>query len=359
MIRIIVSNTEISQGKIGSWTQRVATFTSDFPDFFNYFFGPTLQKNPKYIYCQKRPFIPILSRFIPLLSNPLFRSSDFITAFKKIYNPSQTIQVLVMDDIILLAGFAKLKEKGFKFQLIYSFHGHSFKTGGKWFSQVDKVLFLTTLGYLSTKMEYDEFTPEVSIIGNGVDSKNYFPLSLEEKTIKRTSKGYSQDDVLITWLSNDRPKKGLSLFLKLIPRLLSKYPSLRFQIIGSDLAYSLDNKRVSFIGRLPNKELPEFLQISDIYCFTSLWKEGFGLSLAEAAKCGNVIVASKNGGISEVIEGLPYALLVDLPNILESWETQVEAAILHSKSYQPDFEKLNEFHSLEIWENRFLKALEY
>lgn len=358
MIRIIVSNTEISEVKIGSWTQRVTTFASNFPDFFSYFLGPTLQKDNKFIFCKKRPLIPILSRFIPLLSNPLFRTGDFISAFKKIYNPSHRIQVLVMDDIMLLAGFAKLKEKGFIFQLVFSFHGHSFKTGGKWINQVDKVLFLTRLGYLSTKNGYDEFTPEVSIIGNGVDSKNYFPLSLEEKTIKRTQKGYSLDEVVITWLSNDRPKKGLSLFLKLIPRLLYKYPKLRFQIIGSDFDYSFDDKRVSFIGRLPNKELPEFLQISDIYCFTSLWKEGFGLSLAEAAKCGNVVVASQNGGIPEVIEGLPSAFLVALPNILESWEFQIETAICYLKSYQPDFEKLNEFHSLERWENRFLKALD-
>lgn len=358
MIRIIVSNTEISERKIGSWTQRVTRFSSNFPDFFSYFLSPTLPTNSKFLFCKKRALIPVLSRIIPLFSNPLFRTGDFIKSFKKIYDPSQEIQVLVMDDIMLLAGFAILKEKGFKFQLVFSFHGHSFKTSGKWISRVDKVLFLTRLGYLATKDGYDEFTPEVTVIGNGVDSNNYFPLSIGEKKIKRAQKGYSDDEVVITWLSNDRPKKGLLLFLRLIPNLLIKNPKLRFQIIGSETDYSFDDYRVTFIGRLPNNELPEFLQISDIYCFTSLWKEGFGLSLAEAAKCGNVVVASQNGGIPEVIESMPFAFLVSLPNVLESWELEIENSISYSKFYQPDFDKLKQFHCLESWENRFLKALE-
>jgi glycosyltransferase involved in cell wall biosynthesis len=358
LIRILVSNTEISEKKIGSWTQRFTRFSYKFPDFITYYLSPTFPKNSKFLFCKKRSLIPFISRIIPFFSNPLFRSGDFINSFKKIYNPSHEIQVLVIDDILLLASFAMLKEKGFKFQLIFSFHGHSFNTSGKWISKVDKVLFLTRLGYLATKDGYDEFTPEVALIGNGVDSKNYFPLSPDEKRVKRAKKGYSSDEVVVTWLSNDRPKKGLFLFLRLIPRLLIKNPKLRFQIIGSDSDYAVDDYRVSFIGRLPNSELPEFLQISDIYCFTSLWREGFGLSLAEAAKCGNVVVASQNGGIPEVIEGLPFAFLVSLPNILESWELQIENAISYSKSYQPDIIELNKFHSLESWENRFLKALE-
>lgn len=353
-----MSNTEISEKKIGSWTQRITRFSSNFPDFFTYLLSPTPSRNRKYVFCKKRSLIPGFSKLIPFFSNPLFRSGDFINSFKKIYDPSHIIQVLVMDDIMILAGFAMLKEKGFKFHLVYSFHGYSFNTSGKWFSQVDKVLFLTKLGYLSTKDGYGEFTPEVSIIGNGVDSESYFPLSPDEKKIQRSKKGYSSEDVLITWLSNDRPKKGLKLFLSLIPNLLAKNPKLRFQIIGSDSGSHFVDTRVSFIGRLPNNELPEFLQISDIYCFTSLWKEGFGLSLAEAAKCGNVVVASQNGGIPEVIDGLPFAFLVSSPNIIESWILQIENAISYSKFYQPDTLKLIEFHSLQSWEKRFLKALE-
>lgn len=357
MIRIIVSSTEISDKKIGSWTQRISTFSFKYPDFFNFYLGPT-EGEEKFILCRKRSIIPVLSKFFPLFLNPPYRTGNYLAAFKKIYDPSQEIQVLVMDDVILLAGFAMLKEQGFKFHLVYSFHGHSFKTGGKWINQVNKVLFLSKLGYLATKENYDEFTPEVVIVGNGVDSNKYFPLSAAEKSLKRTKKGYSQKDILITWLSNDRPKKGLKLFLSLIPLLLVKYPNLKFQIIGTDSKYPFEDARVSFIGRLPNNQLPDYLQISDIYCFTSLWREGFGLSLAESAKCGNVIVASKNGGIPEVIKDFSPSFLVDLPNILDCWEIQIENAINYLKSYQPDSDELNDFHNIENWEHRFLKALE-
>lgn len=357
MIRIIVSSTEISDKKIGSWTQRISTFSFKYPDFFNFYLGPTLG-DQRFIFCRKRSIISVLSKFFPFFLSPLYRTGNYLAAFRNLYNPSQNIQVLVMDDVMLLAGFAMLKEKGFQFQLIYSFHGHSFKTGGKWINQVNKVLFLSKLGYLATKEGYEEFTPEVVIVGNGVDSSKYFPLSAEEKLLRKTQKGYTQDDILITWLSNDRPKKGLNLFLSLIPLLLLKFPNLKFQIIGTDSKYPIEDPRVIFIGRLPNNQLPDYLQISDIYCFTSLWREGFGLSLAEAAKCGNVIVASKIGGIPEVIEDFSPSFLVELPNILDCWESQIGKAINYLKSYQPDSEALNDFHSIENWEHRFLKALE-
>jgi glycosyltransferase involved in cell wall biosynthesis len=111
------------------------------------------------------------------------------------------------------------------------------------------------------------------------------------------------------------------------------------------------------LGKIPNSELPYFLQIGDFYAFTSLWKEGFGLSLAEAAKCGNRILAANSGGIPEVIANLPGALLVEHPNILEEWEEALEIAWNERDDFFPDKELLYGFQSLENWEKRYLKAL--
>lgn len=357
MIRILVSSAEITTHKIGSWTQRITAFTSNRPDFFDFYLGPTKSESPKYIFCKKRS-INRLSKIVSWLSSPEYRAARYLNAFKKIYDSSGTIQVLVMDDLMLLAGFASLKAKGFRFQLIFSFHGHAFKTKGNWLDQVDKVMFLTHLGYFQTKDAHSEFTPEVFIVGNGVDSNRYFPLSLEEKRERKKNKGYSENDTILTWLSNDRPKKGLKLFLRLVPRLLEKYPGLKVQVIGNNSELPIEDSRIISIGRIPNNQLPSYLQISDLYCFTSLWEEGFGLTLAEAAKCGNLVVASRNGGIPEVLADTTFSYLVDSPNILQSWEDQIDLAIKFLKSYNPDPKFLSDYHSLQNWERKFLQVLE-
>lgn len=357
MIRVLVSSTEISVNKIGSWTQRITAFTSKYPGFFDFYLGPMKKADSKYIFCKKRS-INRFSKVVRFFANPLHRTSSYLTAFKRIYDPSKTIQVLVMDDIMLLAGFALLKDKGFQFQLIYSFHGHAFRTTGTWMNQVDKVLFLTELGYLQTKNLHQEFTPEVFILGNGVDSQRYFPLSQDEKRKTKISRGYIGGETILTWLSNDRPKKGLKLFFKLLPRLLHKYPNLRIQIIGNEVRIPTEDSRVISVGRIPNSELPSYLQISDLYCFTSLWEEGFGLTLVEAAKCGNLVVASRNGGIPEVVKDTVFSFLVDSPNILRSWENQIESAMKFLDIYNPDVQALAEYHCLSNWEQKFLQVLD-
>lgn len=357
MIRILVSSTELSASKIGSWTQRIASFTSKRIDFFNFYLGPTKTVDEKYIFCKKRP-INRLSNLFPHFSQPLFRTANYLKEFKRIYKPTEKIQVVVMDDIMLLAGFAQLKPMGFDFELVYSYHGHSFKTTGNWLNQVDKVLFLTELGYHQTKSNHQEFTPEVFIIGNGVDSKKYYPINAGDKKLAKINKGFLSDDIVITWLSNDRPKKGLQLFLKLIPRLVQKYPNLKVQVIGNSQPIPHFGSRVSAIGRVPNDDLPIYLQLSDLYCFTSLWEEGFGLTLAEAAKCGNLVIASENGGIPEVVNGQSFSFLVSSPNVLSQWEIQIENAMKTLNSYTPDPIFLASYHSLEDWENKFLYALE-
>lgn len=358
MKRILVSNTSISDQKIGSWTQRITLFYQKNPDFIDFFLCPNLPSESKFIYCSKKKRVPFLSKWFTYFESPYYRSSEFIRAFEKLGIPDQQAQVIVMDDIILLAGFAALKMQGKKFQLIYSFHGHAFKTTGDWIHEVDKVLFLTQLGYKKTKNIHQEFTPEVSIVGNGVDSKRYFPLNPSAKKDIRSKLGYSSEDILITWLSNDRPKKGLKLFLKLIPFILAKFPQVKFQIIGNLSAKVDFGTHVKFLGKLPNQELPTYLQASDVYCFTSLWDEGFGLSLVEAAKCGNVIVASTNGGIPEVLENHPASFFVESPNILEEWLSNISAAIRYVGNYTPDEQFLREFHPVENWEEKFKKALQ-
>lgn len=355
--RILISNTPLPSTKIGSWTNRLSRLIENHPGYFDFILSPTDKPNDSFLYCSKKkwiPFFPSRLRNWQILSHVC---AQFVNRFLALDIHKDKVQVLVMDDPVLLEAFARLKTKGFSFELIFSFHGHSFEFGGQWSYQVDKVLFLTQMGYEESVKRNEVFTPIVSIVGNGVDSSKFYPLSSQEKLLRKIELGYSPESKILIWLSNHRPKKGFHLFKELLKRVVYKFEGLEIIVIGSDSPISNDIPNIKYLGKIPNNELPYFLQIGDFYAFTSLWKEGFGLSLAEAAKCGNRILAANSGGIPEVIRDLPGALLIQHPNILEEWEYALEIAWNEKNSFFPDKDFLNGFQSLESWETRYLKAL--
>ena len=65
--------------------------------------------------------------------------------------------------------------------------------------------------------------------------------------------------------------------------------------------YKLENK-VVFVGFKSSKEIVDFYSISDIFVASSIGSEPFGIFIAEAMACGLPVIASKSGGIPELVE---------------------------------------------------------
>lgn len=357
LIRILVSNTSIPSKKIGSWTNRISRLIEKDDTFFDYIFSPALSSSPKNIFCKKKKWLPLFPSKFRKWQIINYRLKSYIKAFKIFSKGHEEVQIVVMDDLLLLEAFAILKSKGEKFELVFSFHGHSLSFVGDWCAQVDKILFLTNSGYLETLGNHQEFTPLVSIVGNGVNSADFFPLIEDEKEKRKLELGLAKKSKILIWLSNDRPKKGFHLFKQVAKNLIENYPDLIIWIFGVTEDSDLVHDRIKFYGRIPNTQLPFYLQSGNFYMFTSLWKEGFGLTLVEAAKCGNQVIASRIGGIPEVISGIEGAYLIDYPNRPEFWEEAFSIAWENSDQFIPNEQTLNEFHDLDIWMLNFKKAL--
>ena len=110
------------------------------------------------------------------------------------------------------------------------------------------------------------------------------------------------------------------------------------------------------MGRIPNSDIAKYLQMGDYYMFTSLCVEGFGLSMIEALKTGNVVIASKNGAIEEVLSGQRNVFMVDNPNILEDWLQVFEQA--YTLKYELlSKEEANSIWNYQDWKKNFLNAI--
>jgi glycosyltransferase involved in cell wall biosynthesis len=128
------------------------------------------------------------------------------------------------------------------------------------------------------------------------------------------------EPVNILYASSWSEHKGIYVLLDAIKLLEKRRRDFIVNLAGSpylhdfgqNLKYQKDNelvikslikklKSVKVIGLVPHENLPEVYGNTDIAVFPSLWKEPFGLVNLEAMSCGVPVVASKTGGIPEIV----------------------------------------------------------
>ncbi|MFD2528370.1 glycosyltransferase family 4 protein [Polaribacter marinaquae] len=351
--RILISNIGLPSKIIGSWSTRLSKFITNNPDFFDYILSPE-KEGKNNIFCQKKNFIT-WSKKVRNLNLKHWVAKDYLNEISNLSKKAKKITIVVLDDAHLLEAIALEKNK-FKceIKLIFSFHGFSLNLNELILNKIDKVLFLTNLSYEDALKKNETFTPEVEVIGNGVDSSIFYPLQRVNKIEQKNKMEFNFNDQIICWMSNSRRKKGLHIFIKIIDEINKLNVPVKFIIIGSNI--EINKKNVSNIGRISNHEMAKYLQISDYYFFTSLCKEGFGLSLLESIKCGVKVITSNNGGIPEVIQGLDNITVVKKPNIISEW---VEAFVksYHQKSTILSKEDASKIWSYKDWEEKFKKSI--
>jgi phosphatidyl-myo-inositol dimannoside synthase len=114
------------------------------------------------------------------------------------------------------------------------------------------------------------------------------------------------------------PRKGIRFLIEAAAQLAPRFPALRVVVAGDGferpelikLAESLGiADRVTFLGWVPNSELPPYYRAAAISVIPSL-EEGFGIPAAEAMGCETPVVASDAGGLPEVVEHGVTGLIV-------------------------------------------------
>ncbi len=84
---------------------------------------------------------------------------------------------------------------------------------------------------------------------------------------------------------------------------------------------------VKFVGKIPSSNLAEFYSRSDIAIFPSIYPEPFGRVALEAMSFGKPVIASRVGGIPEVVEDLVTGILVP-PNNPKELATAILTMLL-------------------------------
>lgn len=353
--RILVSNIALPTKTIGSWTTRLSQFIERNPSCFDIILSPEHKGNAN-IYCKKRKFFTWKKRLrhIQLLK---WVAADYIKHIKKLSTVNKHLTIIVMDDPHLLEAITLIKQQlTCTIDLIFSFHGFKLQLRPDILNATDKILFLSHTGLGTSKAAYNSF-PNSVVVGNAVDSKVFYPLKITEFIEQRHRLGYTVSDEILIWLANDRPKKGFDIFKKVSLTLLEEYKNLKVLIIGS--RQTINHTNVKSIGRIANSDVAKYLQIGNYYMFTTRYNEGFGLSMIEALKCGNMVIASHRGAIAEVLGDLPNTYLVDTIDDKNAWvetfkRAKSNAALAESRITREESEAM---YNYKTWETKFLNAI--
>jgi len=149
---------------------------------------------------------------------------------------------------------------------------------------------------------------EVVIIPNGIDLSRFQGQSRQES---RRALGLGDEFVVMT-VARLEKVKGLNYLIEAADILVKekKTNNLRVIIVGSGsqrpgleklVGQLALGKIVIFLGERPPSEIPHLLKAADCFCLPSL-SEGFGIVILEAMASGLAIVASKVGGVVDLIE---------------------------------------------------------
>jgi glycosyltransferase involved in cell wall biosynthesis len=144
---------------------------------------------------------------------------------------------------------------------------------------------------------------------NGVDSREFVPLSDAARAEHRAGLGLPGDAVLLCAVGRLAPHKRMDLLLEAFLSLAAEQPSLHLWLVGSgDQADALSRRagahpagsRVVLVGPAPEERVRAILQAADVFVLPSQW-EGLSNALLEAMACGAVPISTRVSGAEDLI----------------------------------------------------------
>ncbi len=178
---------------------------------------------------------------------------------------------------------------------------------------------------------------KIVTIHNGIETRRPKVLEKEVKAFKEEH-GLGSKDCVIGTIGSLNKQKDTATLVKSFAGIQKRWPNSKLLIIGrGELKRELENlsarlgiaEKVIFTGSLSNVEIP--LQAMNIFVLPSK-SEAFGISILEAMRAEVPIIASKVGGIPEIIKHNLNGLLVEQGDVKKLTTTILK--LLNDKKLQ-------------------------
>ncbi len=153
-------------------------------------------------------------------------------------------------------------------------------------------------------------------------------VNLQEFRLRAASHEKKKGQIVVGLIGRLTPIKGHPLFLKAMARVTRVFPNIKIQIIGDAPRPQYKEELMMLTRRLglthcveflgTRYDIPELLANMDLLAVPSVGEEAFGRVAIEAGACGVPVVATRIGGLTDIIEDEKDGLLVppDDPRVM-------------------------------------------
>jgi glycosyltransferase involved in cell wall biosynthesis len=172
--------------------------------------------------------------------------------------------------------------------------------------------------YIDESRFLGKYRDKISVIPNGIEIED-FDISLSKEECKEKL-GLPPNKNMILFVGNLTPYKGPDVLVKAMPMIIEEVPDAELMFVGGgkmrtdmeELSKKLGVENyIKFAGFVEERLKPLYYRAADVFCLPSTMStESFGIVNLEAMACGVPIVASKIGGIPDVVKDGENGLLV-------------------------------------------------
>jgi len=147
----------------------------------------------------------------------------------------------------------------------------------------------------------------IEVIPNGVDVQ---PFQTVKKPISREFLGFTEEDILLTYMGRIGPEKNLPFLLRAFAGIAKSYENVGMVVIGDGPEReNLEDRvrvmgmqdRIKFTGMIPYAELPAYMAAADVFTTASV-TEVHPLSVIEALASGLPVVGIHSPGVGDIVQ---------------------------------------------------------
>ncbi len=205
---------------------------------------------------------------------------------------------------------------------------------------------------------------KIKRITNFIDTGIFHPVDPEEKKRIKVSLGFDSDEVLVTFSGRFVRRKGIDYLLQAWKKIVGEFGSARLLLLGEGplleemerMAEDLGiTDKVVFYGHVNN--VVDFLHATDIFVLPSL-QEGMPNSLLEAMACGLPVVATRIGGVVDIIDDERDGILVepgDSGGLAEGIARLLRENALADRIARNAYDKIRTMYSLDSIAPRYIE----
>jgi glycosyltransferase involved in cell wall biosynthesis len=190
----------------------------------------------------------------------------------------------------------------------------------------------------------------LAVIGNGVDPEKFKP---QPPMAMRQTLGLPKDGPIVLSVGRLDSNKGFHVLIGAMARLRASKPNAMLVIVGEGPLRRRLEKHISdaglqhgvrLIGTVPHEQLSTWYSAADVFCLASSL-EGCPNVILEAMACGRPVIATRVGGVPDLIVSPSIGTLV------ERTPEAFESALLDAFRRQWDHDAIAAYARSYGWDN--------